>query len=195
VWGGSASVVTRNDFTQDFISAKAWRLGDNPYDTIPHLAQRYLSEGASPGIGPSEVNPHTPVEILFVSPLSALPYRAARALWLLLTGSCIALALSLVARHNGFSRQTSAVVGVGLLATPVAQTYLQLVQADGLCLLLISLGWLALKRRRDGWAGVSLMRTIGWLQYRDSRVLTATRQFMQLHVNIEGRIRGLISHR
>jgi len=148
--------LTRNDFTQDYISAKAWRTDVNPYGPIVDLSRRFLGESATPGIGPGQVNPHAPTEIVFLSPLSALPYRAARALWLLLISASLAFGVGMVARGVGVSARASAVIGIGALALPVSQTYLQLVQFDGLIVLLLAAAWVTLRRGHDAWAGTAL---------------------------------------
>jgi hypothetical protein len=152
----SKEELTRNDFTQDYISAKAWRADGNPYDPIVNLSRRYLGESATPGIGPGQVNPHAPTQIVFMSPLTALPYRAARALWLLMISASLAFGVWLVARGGGIPARTSAVIGIGVLALPVSQTYFQLVQFDGFIVLLLAAAWLSLRRGRDARAGAAL---------------------------------------
>src|SRR2546421_2903569 len=85
-----------NDFTEDYVSARAWSDGLDPYTDTGKLIPRYFgSNSAYYDIDPigQGGTPHPPPMVLSVWLLSWLPYKAARIIWLLLMASATALAL------------------------------------------------------------------------------------------------------
>ena len=144
--------VVRNEFTQDYVSARAISDGLDPYAPERALMERYL-----PG-RPAYVvrNPHPPLQILLVWPFSRLPFRGARAIWLLVQAAAIASAIALIGRELGWSRSIAAVVGIGALAVPVAQKELVYGNLNGLMLLLLAVAWRALRAERESAAGAAV---------------------------------------
>jgi alpha-1,2-mannosyltransferase len=148
---GAADLV-RNEFTQDYVSARALSARLDPYAPAPVLMRRFL-----PGRQAYVVrNPHTPIQILLVWPISHLPYRGARAIWLLIQAAAIALGVGLVTRELGWSAGRAVVVGIGALAVPVAQKELIYGNLNGVILLLLAMAWRDLRRSSDRRAGVAL---------------------------------------
>ena len=149
--------LTRNDFTPDYVSATALLNGRDPYASLSSLVH-YVGPNA-PYYGPPSFdsrNVHPPALIVMVAPLSKLPYRTARIIWLALMAACSAAAIALTARHLGARTGNALVIGIGALALPVFQKDLVYGQSNGLLLLLLVVAWLQMKQRRDGVAGVAL---------------------------------------
>ena len=152
-----AADLTRNDFTLDYASAKALLHGNDPYDSMSHLVH-YLGANA-PYYEPPEFDSrsvHPPFHIAIVTPLTALPYRVARIIWLLLMAGCSGLAVGMLIRTLGVSRRWSVVTGIGVLALPIFQKDLVYGQSNGLLLLLLVLAWHGLKKDSQRVAGLSL---------------------------------------
>ena len=149
------SDLIRNDFTQDYVSAKAWSEGRDPYARTSDLATRYLGEERATivkALG-EQPNPHTPAAIVIARPLSTVPYDIARAGWVILTAVLFVVSVALVGRELGWSWVRSLSVGMGTLALPVVQLDLTYVQWNAPMLLLIVVGWRLLKRGHDLPAG------------------------------------------
>ena len=144
--------LLRNEFTQDYVSARAISDGVDPYGNARDLMGRYFPGQAAYVIR----NPHPPLQIVLVRPLATLPYRGARAIWLLLQAAAFAGAIALVVRGFGWSRATAAVAGIAFLAIPVAQKELIYGNLNGALALLLALSWRALAVHRDRDAGIAL---------------------------------------
>ncbi len=154
--------LARNDFTQDYVAARAWRAGDQPYAPTQVLAERYLGSAASSyrGVYEGRRDPHPPAQIVLAAPLSATPFRTARSVWLLMVAASIVAAISILAHESGASKAWSVVAGVGALAIPIAQHDLVYGQSMGIILLLLVVTWRGLRRdpaaARDLIAGAAL---------------------------------------
>jgi len=149
--------LTRNDFTPDYVSAKALLDGRDPYDSLSKLVH-YVGPNA-PYYGPPSFdsrNVHPPFHVALVVPLAALPYRAARIIWLLLMAGCSGVAVGLLVRSLGVSRRWAVVIGIGVLALPIFQKDLVYGQSNGLLLLLLVIAWQSLKKDGQRLAGLTL---------------------------------------
>ena len=146
------------DFALDYSSAKAFLDGANPYAPIRELVGRYLDpppEVLERNILPG-ANWHTPAKLLVTVPLTALPYRAAGVVWLLISAATLVAAGRLFAAELGATRAASWVAGAALLAVPVVQIDLSAGQLNGPMLLLMVLAWRYVRRGRDLLAGLAL---------------------------------------
>ena len=152
----SASDLARNEFTQDYVSARAARDGTDPYQETFPLVHRYLGSEAHAYESPlfSARNPHPPTQVLLVSPLSSLGYRTARLTWLAAMALCFALAIGLASKEMGLSLGGAIVAGIASLAIPVVQKDLLYGQVNAILLLAMVGGWLALRREKHALAGV-----------------------------------------
>lgn len=150
--------LTRNDFTQDYVSARAWAAGQDPYGPTADLGRRFLGTEAASlrTVYPDRRNPHLPAELVVVRPLTRLSYRAARVAWLFLMALCMAVGVALAARTAGWGAAASVVAGAGALATPVAQKDLLYGQINGLLVLLLVMGWRWARAGSDARAGIAL---------------------------------------
>jgi len=153
---GPQQAAWTDDFLQDYVSARAWRDGADPYTETAVLRDAYVGDAINDGAPVGQANPHPPLAFLIVSPLSFLSYDAARALWLVLSAGAIALAIGAVARELGASRAAAAVAGMGVLALPVVQKDLSFGQNNGMILVLLAGTWLSMRRDRHVAAGVLL---------------------------------------
>src|SRR5438132_855890 len=98
---GAAPILAATDRTRR-PSAKALLHGNDPYDSMSHLVH-YLGANA-PYYEPPEFDSrsvHPPFHIAIVTPLTALPYRVARIIWLLLMAGCSGLAVGMLIRTLG----------------------------------------------------------------------------------------------
>jgi putative effector of murein hydrolase LrgA (UPF0299 family) len=149
-----ATNIARNEFTEDYVSARAVGDGLDPYEDTQALVTRYLPDGVSYERAPVVLrNPHTPSQISLARPLSAFPYRSARTVWFFVMTAMIATAGVLVARALGASRMMAGVCAVGVLALPIVQAEIVYGNVTGLILLLMVLGWRDVSaghRRRGG---------------------------------------------
>jgi hypothetical protein len=154
----SAGDLARNEFTQDYVSARAARTGADPYGETYPLVQRYLGRDASSYELPrfAARNPHPPTQVLLVRPFSLAGYRLARLLWLAAMAGCFAIAIGLLARELGLRPIGCAVVGIGALGIPVIQKDLLYGQVNAVLLLAMVVGWIALRREKFALAGASI---------------------------------------
>jgi alpha-1,2-mannosyltransferase len=146
------------DFALDYSSAKAVVDGGDPYASIGELVGRYLDpppEVLANNILPG-ANWHTPFKLIVTVPLTALPYRAAGVLWLLLSAACIVAAGVLFGSELGWSRRAAFVLGVGMLGIPIVQIDLSAGQLNGPMLLVLVLTWRAIRRGHDVAGGIAL---------------------------------------
>lgn len=144
--------VVRNEFTQDYVSARALAEGADPYAPAQELMDAYL-EGRDAYV---IRNPHPPAQIMLVRPLSSLPYSAARAIWLIGQAIAIAAAVAITVRGLGWTRATAIVAGIGALALPVAQKELVYGNLNGFLLLMLAVAWASLRDGRETAPGSSL---------------------------------------
>lgn len=86
-----------NDFWDPFIGAHLWRQGENPYDAV--LAKTTTERIGGPRISPVPIYP--PPTYLIVTPLTMLPWKQAKLLWVLLSAAAVpVVAYSLVRIGN-----------------------------------------------------------------------------------------------
>jgi hypothetical protein len=152
----SESELARNDLTQDYLAAKAWTHGGDPYAPTAQLGNRYLHGSELSGVYTQRRDPHPPAQILLVAPLSAVPFRTARVVWMLLNAICAALAGTLFARRLGAPTGLAVASGIGALAIPVVQQDLVYGQTGGIILLAMMAAWLSLDQERPVLGGLSL---------------------------------------
>ncbi len=104
VWWGTSIAHTKSawlDFRAVYAGTRCLIHGHNPYK-VDDLAQEYLSEdGQRPTTPPTAFRSITlyvnvPATFVFVAPFAALPWAPACALWMLLTGSALIVALLLM---------------------------------------------------------------------------------------------------
>jgi hypothetical protein len=146
------------DFALDYASGKALLDGADPYAPIEQLVGRYLDPPA--GVLERNILPganwHTPFKLVVTLPLTALPYRAAGVVWLLLCAAAIVAAGVVLGRELGWTRGASGVMGFAFLAVPVVQIDLSAGNLNGPMLLLIVLAWRFFRRRSDTAGGLAL---------------------------------------
>jgi len=147
-----------NDFTQDYVAARAWSDGKDPYELTSVLVKRYLHTRASNfDIDPyNQRTPHPPAMIGLLRMVSWMPYNAARLTWLFVMSAITAFGFGLLAHQLGAKRNVAWVVAIGSLAIPVVQTDLTYGQSNGLLAMLLIVSWLALRKDADRTAGISL---------------------------------------
>ena len=142
------------DFALDYVSARAFLDGKDPYTPIRGLVADYLHPPAHilddvlPG-----ANWHTPFKLVMTLPLALLPYRVAGILWLLLSAAAYVGAAIVLARALAWRRSSGFVLGVGALIVPVVQKDLSTGNLNGILLLLLVAGWHFARMRRDVAAG------------------------------------------
>jgi hypothetical protein len=153
---GSSSLPA-DDFTQDYVSARAWSHNENPYGyqraQVPRLVDADI---AADSLRPQHRNPHSPAQILVMAPLSALPYRTARTIWLMIGATSTMLAAFAIARSFGWSRPPSLVAGLCALAIPVVGRDLLYGQFGGPILALIVFAWRDIRSGKEARAGFAL---------------------------------------
>ena len=149
--------LTANDFTADYISARALVDGVNPYETVRTLKTKYLGAKAPYFGSPQDQrNSHPPFMILLFVPFALLPYTPARALLLGLT--CVATVFAVIrfVREMGGSRRAQLLTAAVVLNIPVVRSDFFYGQIDGLLLLLFVEGWIALRHDNERRAGLLL---------------------------------------
>jgi hypothetical protein len=143
----------RNDFTQDYVAARALAHGDEPYAPTDVLVRRYIPHADfSPPAG--QRDPHPPPLILLLAPLSFLPYAAAWRLWKIIIVLGFAGSVTLIARILGFPRNDSLVIGTISLVVPSAQQELIYGGTTVVVLVLLALIWWRFERAAETSAGV-----------------------------------------
>lgn len=149
--------LTADDFTQDFVSAKAWRAGQDPYGLQRVQGPRLIDSPIDvTSLRPGHRNPHTPAEFVLVAPLTSLKYRVARTIWLVLSASFAVGGLYLVVRTYGLPAKWAGVLAIGVLALPIVQDDLLYGQSGGILLILFVIAWRSLRRGREVRAGITL---------------------------------------
>ena len=152
--------ASRSDLTQDYVSSIAWRDGSDPYGRTRELIDRYMGSETIHYTGvlepPEQRNPHPPAGFLAAAPFSYLEYDDAVIAWFFVMSAALVLSVFLVARQMLGSLLVPAAIGVGSLALPTAQVSLIHTHVTPVILLLMVLGWLALRRGNEVGAGIAL---------------------------------------
>lgn len=158
--------VYRKDFIQEYLLARAVLNGVNPYLPLPQLAEKLVGP-LELGIFPHPT-PHPPAVAILSLPLGLLHYESAAVIWLIFEVVCIFAAAYLLLRWWGSGSLCGA-----LLATLIACMWGPVVdeliigQLNTLLLLLLILGWQALRKERHEVAGMMLgtvvaLKLIAW---------------------------------
>jgi hypothetical protein len=147
-----------SDFPADYVSAREWREGGDPYAPIPDLTRKHLGPGSDTRLGyeAGQRNPHPPALVVIQAPLASTDVEVARAIFMALMLLATFLALLLFTLEIGLKRLTAAVVSFGALALPIIGFEMRWGQINGLLLLMLVLGWRDLRRGRDLRAGLWL---------------------------------------
>lgn len=150
--------IIDSDFPQDYVAAREWRAGGDPYAPLSELTEKYLGPGSDTRLGyeAGQRNPHPPALILFLAPFSSLSVEAARAAFMAVMLLAIFLALLLFMREIGFKTATATVVALAGLALPIVGFEMRWAQMNGLLLLSLVLAWRDLRRGRELRAGLWL---------------------------------------
>lgn len=151
-------LLTENDFTQDYVSAKEWRAGRDPYARMPDMMLRYFgpNDPTARQYEPEQLNPHSPAMIVLLAPLSALGMRGARAGLMVVELLAVFLAVLLFCRALGMSDAVSTALAIGALALPVVRYDVRWGNINALVLLGLVLAWRALRSGKDARAGLIL---------------------------------------
>jgi hypothetical protein len=159
-WTGSdGHHPVADDFTADYVSARAFTHGADAYAELLPLARRYLGvpKGLSSLIGDvHRRNPHPPAYVLMLAPLGGLSYETARNIWLILMAISAASAMAVVAVASGVSRTVATAVALGSIALPPVVFELKLGGADPLVLLAVVIAWQQIGRGRQVSGGIAL---------------------------------------
>jgi len=150
--------LTGNDYAPDYISARAWLDGDDPYAQLSPFYEKYFGAD-DPAIPYARIqgrNPHPPALILLQAPLSHAGFKTARTVWLVAMLLAGAVGVWLVARELGFPPEIAAAMSVVAMAMPVVGYDMRWAQTNALLMLGLVLAWRALRRDRDVQAGVLL---------------------------------------
>lgn len=147
-----------SDLTQEYVSAKAWRDGKDPYAPKKDLNARYIGAEArflyEPE--PDERNPHPPAFILLFAPLTSLGLTGARLAVLLVMLAATFVGIYLFCTTLGLAKRTAVLWGAVALATPLVQLDLRWAQVNGLLMLALVLAWRDLRQGRDTRGGAIL---------------------------------------
>jgi hypothetical protein len=143
------------DFTGDYVSARAHLDGGDPYGSLSTLEHRYVTPVGNPPSGIT-ANPHPPAYVDLAIPIARLSYSTARTVWLSVMTLSFVIGLGLALRELGIRWVWAFSISVGCLWLRITRISLLTAQIDGILLLLIVLGWLALRRGRDRQAGIAL---------------------------------------
>ena len=150
--------LTENDFSPDYVSAKEWRAGRDPYGPLPDINEHYFGpdDATARQYEPDQRNPHPPSLIVMYAPLSAFGFETARTILLVVMLVATFLALFLFLREIGLRDPTAAVLALGGLALPVVGFDMRWAQMNGLLLLGLVLAWRDIRRGHDLRAGILL---------------------------------------
>jgi hypothetical protein len=152
----AAQTSARNDFTQDYVAARAFLYGLDPYENTKALADKFLGSNADLyDDAATQRNPHPPAHVLLVVPLAALPYPAAIVLWRILIIICIATSIYLLCRALSVGKGESAVIGAASLIIPSAQSELLYGNATAIVLLLLAISFKRFTHSADRASGLS----------------------------------------
>lgn len=160
VGGLEAYVLAHTDFLSALTGGLAIRSGDGArlYDlasqhaiqsrvVAPYFALR--ADTTLPYI-------HPPLEAILIAPLMGLPYSLIYALWVVLAVCAVLLSLRLLTQALPMARPVRWVLSAASLSYLPFHEALWLGQSTPLVLLGLCGAYVALKRGRDGWAGVAL---------------------------------------
>jgi len=147
-----------NDFTPDYVAARALFDGGDPYAPTEQLVARYLPDklASYETDFAGERNPHTPFQIVLLGPLAMLSYSNARLAILALSLIAFVGAMTITARRFGIARAWAPIVASGFLILPPTQEEFELVQIHSVMLLLLVVGWWALSHRYQMVGGLAL---------------------------------------
>lgn len=150
--------LTETDYSPDYVSAREWRSGGDPYGPLPALNEKYFGAGDATmrQYEPDQRNPHPPTLILFYAPLSFLSIETARLVLLILMLSATFAAVFVFLREIGIVTPTAGVLAFGTLALPIVGFDLRWGQMNGLLLLALVLAWRDMRRGHDLRAGLLL---------------------------------------
>ena len=159
---GSAAII--DDFLQDYLSARAWREGSDPYEEVHALQQRYVPHYQHDFGSTVQRNPHPPLTFMILAPLTFLPYTAARGLWVGMMAATFAFTGWWFLCSVGASRSAAVVGGLGMLALPIVQRDLSVGQNNSLLLIAIVAAW-KVARRHGGIAAGALVGLAGAVKF------------------------------
>jgi hypothetical protein len=150
--------LTENDYSPDYVSAKEWRSGGDPYAPLPVLNEKYFGadDATARQYEPDQRNPHPPSLLLFYAPLSAATIETARLILLAAMLVSTFLAVFVFLKEIGIVTSTAAVVGIGALALPIVGFDQRWAQMNGFLLLSFVLAWRDLRRGHELRAGLLL---------------------------------------
>ena len=150
--------LTENDYSPDYVSAKEWRSGGDPYAPLPVLNEKYFGadDATARQYEPDQRNPHPPSLLLFYAPLSAGTIETARLILLAAMLVSTFLAVFVFLKEIGIVTPTAAVVAIGALALPIVEFDQRWAQMNGFLLLSFVLAWRDLRRGHELRAGLLL---------------------------------------
>jgi Glycosyltransferase family 87 len=153
VWSDNGTAAQKTDFSMTYIGSRMVYLGQGPklYD----LAEQKKLKSALLKDSEPLIYEHPPFEALLLSPLGALPYKAAYLLWGFVNIS-IWLGLPWLLRpYAPVPRDDLSYLGLWLFFAPLGVTLFQ-GQSSLVILLLYSIAFICLKRGHDFGAGLAL---------------------------------------
>ena len=152
-WSAEAPAVEKRDFSVTYLGSRMLLLGYGP--NIYNLDSQHQVKSSLFTNSEPLIYEHPPFEALLLSPLAALPYRAAYLAWGMLN-IAIWLALPLILRpYVPVPHEPLAYFALWLLFAPLGVALFQ-GQSSLLVLLAYSLAYIALRRGRDFRAGLIL---------------------------------------
>ena len=151
----------RSDFISYYTAAQL--IKERPSDLYDLKLQAEFQDSILGGLGSSIrfrdgllAYNHPPFEIVWFVPLASLPYLGAFSLWALISSSCFAAGILLLARDmNADKASLNSIYLLSLLFLPVLATLFQ-GQDSGILFLCWVLTYFNLKQSKDGWAGLWL---------------------------------------
>jgi len=148
--------LSADDFTHDFVSARALRAGGNPYAELQTLLPFTHTHIVYYTLNHHQRNPHSPSQIVLALPFTAMPYREARVAWLLVSSALLAVAMYWVVRGLGAGVRVALICAAASLALPIVQNDLVYGQSGGVMLALLVPTWLRSRKRDSLRAGIPL---------------------------------------
>jgi hypothetical protein len=164
LWRGPSFVQSfwptgRDDFFQDWASARNWYEGAPIYRDQDISAEQYLGEQPSPrDATTSPFNAHPPTSVLLALPLGRLDYSRAFLMWGVLSMAALALSGGLMARQFPGALSLWSVLPLAALLLLCAPLWGQVItgQLNLFLLLLITAAWAADRSGHTAWAGALL---------------------------------------
>lgn len=149
--------LTENDLAPDYVSAREWREGGDPYGLLIPMFERVIGPNdLAHHFEPNQRNAHPPALLLFTVPLTLVGFSTARLIWLVAMLVAMFLAVYLFAREVSLSKPVSGALAFLALSLPVVSYDLRWAQINGLLLLGLVVAWRDLKRGNDRRAGLVL---------------------------------------